>query len=151
MTKSQTSTEVQAREQVASTTPTRDDVVAAIISDAATHNMTVPERVAAYIVDMFETAATQIREWRSELLLEDPHTDFEPMYYLSEEDLKVSHDILDAIMPDDTVPDIGSAPDQLGRLFLAGKEMNFIHTKGYEGRREGHCSVAVAIDRTDAS
>lgn len=151
MTTSQTSTEVGTREQSPSVRPTRNEIITAIIADAKKHDMTVTPMVALYIVDMFGRAASKIRKERVTCEKNGSISYYEPMFYLDDMDLKTTHRILDAIMPDDTVPAQDSAPDLLGRHFLESKELNFVHTKGDQGVREGHCSVAVAIDRTDAA
>lgn len=126
--------------------PSREEIVTALILDAAEYGYTINPADAQYLDDMFARAAAAIRN-------QDGGEWSERLYYLTPEDLNRVHrtGLLDTLVPDErVVPEPGSAHERLGLRHLKGRELSFVHTFG-ESRGGRDCAVAIAVDRTDAT
>lgn len=120
--------------------PKYAEVVAAIVAESG-----CTEQKANQVYQFLARVRDSLRIWREEEGYQDSDCqDFEFVYHLTDADLDRYHDVLDLIMPDDTVARDGSAFALLNRRLLRGNELTFVHTK--VGELVVDCAVSIHIN-----
>jgi hypothetical protein len=114
---------------------TREQLISIVVDEATAKGVACTTEQAEALIATLEKAAAYCRDNTGKV------------YFFEPDEMSTFHAVLDAVVPDNTVANPGSAHAELNRALLTGGQVAFTHTRTHrdDDQRFEYCSVHTGV------